>query len=152
MKYCQTPLQLANPTDLQLDWEGVDFIFPCHKKKEGRRNNPHLAFSRRNGVWLWRWPNLLHHILSGQEFGSQISLTKLNTFDLSLVIVIVYGRRYLPMSRSTTFVVIVSSLSYSHWLGSFIFLSRGFFFSSELNWPVSFLYLSCLFPAVLLKK
>ena len=26
--YCQTPLQLANPTQLQLVGEGVDFVFP----------------------------------------------------------------------------------------------------------------------------
>ena len=43
---CQTPLQLANPTQLQLVWVGVDFVFPW--KKEGRRSNPHLASSRRN--------------------------------------------------------------------------------------------------------
>ena len=45
--FCQTPLQLANPTQLQLVGEGVDFVFPWKKKKEGR-NNPHLASSRRN--------------------------------------------------------------------------------------------------------
>ena len=44
--FCQTPLQLENPTQLQLVGEGVDFVFPW-KKKEGR-NNPHLASSRRN--------------------------------------------------------------------------------------------------------
>ena len=43
--YCQTPLQLANPTQLQLVWVGDDFVFP--RKKEGRKY-PHLAFSRRN--------------------------------------------------------------------------------------------------------
>ena len=26
--FCQTPLQLANPTQLQLVWVGVDFVFP----------------------------------------------------------------------------------------------------------------------------
>ena len=36
----------ANPTKLELDGKGVDFIFPG-KKKEGM-NNPHLA-STRNG-------------------------------------------------------------------------------------------------------
>ena len=48
--FCQTPLQLANPTELQLDGVGVDFVFPCHNnKKEGRsKNNPHLTFSRRD--------------------------------------------------------------------------------------------------------
>ena len=40
-------LHLANPTQLQLIGVGVDFVFP-RKKKEGRRTNPHLAFSRRN--------------------------------------------------------------------------------------------------------
>ena len=34
--YCQTPLQLANPTQLQLVGEGVDFVFP-RKKEEGRK-------------------------------------------------------------------------------------------------------------------
>ena len=44
---CQIPLQLANPTQLQLVRAGVDFVFP-RKKKEGRRKkNPHLASSRR---------------------------------------------------------------------------------------------------------
>ena len=33
--FCQTPLQLANPTQLQLVGEGVDFVFP--RKKEGSR-------------------------------------------------------------------------------------------------------------------
>ena len=45
--FCQTPLQLENPTQLQLVRVGVDFVFPQKKKEEGRRN-PHLAFSRRN--------------------------------------------------------------------------------------------------------
>ena len=37
-KYCQTPLQLADTTELQLDGAGEDFVFPCHnnKKVEGR--------------------------------------------------------------------------------------------------------------------
>ena len=26
--------ELANPTELQLDGVGVDFVFPCHKKEE----------------------------------------------------------------------------------------------------------------------
>ena len=34
VRYCQTPLQLANPTQLQLVREGVDFVFPW---KEGRK-------------------------------------------------------------------------------------------------------------------
>ena len=41
--------ELANPTEFQLDGVGVDFVFLCHNKKEGRRNNPHLASNRRNG-------------------------------------------------------------------------------------------------------
>ena len=50
--FCQTPLQLANPTQLQLVGVGVDTVFP-RKKEEGRRKkegrkNPHLNFSRRN--------------------------------------------------------------------------------------------------------
>ena len=48
--FCQTPLQLANPTELQLDGVGVDFVFPCHKKDEEGRNNPHLAFTSRKGT------------------------------------------------------------------------------------------------------
>ena len=44
LNYCQTPLQLANPTQLQLVRVGVvevDFIFP-RKKEGGGKNNPHL--------------------------------------------------------------------------------------------------------------
>ena len=41
---CQTPLQLVDPTQLQLVGIGADFVFSCHKK--GR--NFHLASSRRN--------------------------------------------------------------------------------------------------------
>ena len=38
LTYCQTPLQLANPTQLQLVWVGVDFVFPRKKEEEeGRR-------------------------------------------------------------------------------------------------------------------
>ena len=33
--FCQTPLQLANPTQLQLVGEGVVFVFPQKKKKKG---------------------------------------------------------------------------------------------------------------------
>ena len=36
-KYCQTQLQIADPTQLQLIGVEVDFIFPCHKKKERRK-------------------------------------------------------------------------------------------------------------------
>ena len=36
-KFCQTPLQLANPTQLQLVGERVDFDFPRKKKKEERK-------------------------------------------------------------------------------------------------------------------
>ena len=32
--FCQTPLQLANPTQLQLVGEGVDFVFQRKKKKK----------------------------------------------------------------------------------------------------------------------
>ena len=47
--FCQTPLQLAHPVQLQLVGVGVDFVFPRKKKKEGRKkNNPHLTSSRRN--------------------------------------------------------------------------------------------------------
>ena len=39
-------------TQLQLVGVGVDFVFPLEgrrkKEEEGRRRNPHLAFSRRN--------------------------------------------------------------------------------------------------------
>ena len=45
---CQTPLHLANATQLQLVGVGVDF---SHGKKEGRKEgrNPPLASSRRIG-------------------------------------------------------------------------------------------------------
>ena len=45
-RYCQTPLQLANPTQLQLVGVGVDFVFPQEgrRRKEGTKN-PHLASS-----------------------------------------------------------------------------------------------------------
>ena len=46
--FCQTPLQLANPTELQLDGVGVDFVFPCHNNKKEGRNNPHRTLTRRN--------------------------------------------------------------------------------------------------------
>ena len=45
---CQTPLQLANPTQLQLVGVGVDSVFPRKKKEGSRRNNLHLASGRRN--------------------------------------------------------------------------------------------------------
>ena len=35
--------ELADPSELQLDGEGGDFVFPCHNK------NPHLASTRKNG-------------------------------------------------------------------------------------------------------
>ena len=43
ISFCQTPLQLANPTQLQLVGEGVDFVFPRKKEEEeeeeeGRKN------------------------------------------------------------------------------------------------------------------
>ena len=38
--------KLANPTEPQLDWVGVDFVFPCHNNKN---KNPHLVSTRRNG-------------------------------------------------------------------------------------------------------
>ena len=40
--FCQTPLKLADPTELQLVGVGADFVFLW---KEGRRNQ-HLASSR----------------------------------------------------------------------------------------------------------
>ena len=70
------PLQLANPSQLQLVGVGVDFVFPLkgRKEEEGRRKkNPHLAFSRRNDptclifsdclVGVWRlYGNCLVHV------------------------------------------------------------------------------------------
>ena len=32
--FCQTPLQLVNPTQLQLVGEGVDFVFPLEEEEE----------------------------------------------------------------------------------------------------------------------
>ena len=46
-QFCQTPLQLANPTQLQLVWVGVDFVFP-RKNNKNKKNNPHLASTTRN--------------------------------------------------------------------------------------------------------
>ena len=38
MSFCQTPLQLANPTQLQLVVVGVDFVFPLEEEdEEGRK-------------------------------------------------------------------------------------------------------------------
>ena len=34
---CHTPLQLANPTQLQLFGEDIDFVFPRKKEAEGRK-------------------------------------------------------------------------------------------------------------------
>ena len=51
MTFCQTPLQLADPTQLQLVGKGDDFVFPWRKKKKKKKEeegrNPHLASSRR---------------------------------------------------------------------------------------------------------
>ena len=47
---CQTPLQLVDPTQLQLVGVVVAVVFPLEEeegRKEGR-NNPHLVFKRRN--------------------------------------------------------------------------------------------------------
>ena len=33
-QYCQTPLQLANPTQLQLVGVGVDFVFPREEEEQ----------------------------------------------------------------------------------------------------------------------
>ena len=42
--FCETPLRLADPTQLQLVGVGVDFVFPW---KEGSKNH-HLGPSKRN--------------------------------------------------------------------------------------------------------
>ena len=34
--------ELADPTELQLDGLGVDFVFQCHKNNKNKKN-PHLA-------------------------------------------------------------------------------------------------------------
>ena len=53
MIFCQTLLQLADPTQLKLVGVGVDFVFPKEGRKEdGRkeeRKNPQLASSRMHG-------------------------------------------------------------------------------------------------------
>ena len=43
VRYCQTPLQLANPTQLQLVGEGVDFVFPRKKEEEGRKKKEEVT-------------------------------------------------------------------------------------------------------------
>ena len=62
--YCQTPLQLADPTQLQLVGIGVDFVFPLDeeeegRKEEGRKNNPHPGSSRESD------PTCLKFLVSG---------------------------------------------------------------------------------------
>ena len=47
LTYCQTPLQLADPTQLKLVGVGVDFVFPQEGRKE-EGMNPHLASTRGN--------------------------------------------------------------------------------------------------------
>ena len=50
-RFCQTQLQLANPTQLHLVGEGVDFVFQRKEEEEEgmkKKNTPHLASSRRN--------------------------------------------------------------------------------------------------------
>ena len=44
LKYCncQTPRQLANPTQLYLVGEGVDFVFPRKKKKNKKEGTTHI--------------------------------------------------------------------------------------------------------------
>ena len=44
--FCQTPLQLADPTQLQLVEVGVDFVFPRKKKREPSRINFRHC-------WIW---------------------------------------------------------------------------------------------------
>ena len=46
--FCQTPLQLANPTQLLLVGVGVEFVIP---KKKNKKNTPHLASIG--------WPNVI---------------------------------------------------------------------------------------------
>ena len=65
-EFCQTPLQLANLTQLELVGVGVDFVFPQEGRKE-EGMNPHLASTRGNdplclklvdclvGVWKVVW-------------------------------------------------------------------------------------------------
>ena len=39
--------ELADPTEVQLDGVGVDFVFPCHNNNNNN-NNPQLDSTRRN--------------------------------------------------------------------------------------------------------
>ena len=41
VQYCQTTLQLANQTQLQLVGEGVDLVFPQKKKEERKEEGTH---------------------------------------------------------------------------------------------------------------
>ena len=43
--FCRTPLQLANPTELQLDGVGVDFVFPLSQLRA--KNLPPQRSTRR---------------------------------------------------------------------------------------------------------
>ena len=44
--YCQTPLQLADPTQLQLAGEGVDFVFPQEEQRRKEQEpTPSFFFS-----------------------------------------------------------------------------------------------------------
>ena len=47
--FCQTPLQLANPTQLQLVGEGVDFVLPLSQQQEQQEEPPPKSIL--TGVW-----------------------------------------------------------------------------------------------------
>ena len=47
---------LADPTQPQFVWVGVDFVFPCHKKE--KKKNPHQASSRRDDP-TWKFGDCL---------------------------------------------------------------------------------------------
>ena len=54
-EFCQTPLRLGNPNSSSVVWRRSWLCFPTRRRKEGRKkkNNPHLASSRRNDpTWL----------------------------------------------------------------------------------------------------
>ena len=50
--FCQTPLQLANPTQLQLVGVGVDFVYPRKKKEGRRRKEPPPSFKQKECPYI----------------------------------------------------------------------------------------------------
>ena len=54
--FCQTPLQLANPTQLQLVWVGVDFVFPRKKNKKNKKKEEQEEEQPTPSFYQKEWP------------------------------------------------------------------------------------------------